>query len=170
MAGPRTSAPAAERRITEEEQLAFANSPGWRSFDQLEAALAELDPPEELIERDGLFFREVPYHIGEDGTYELNGELVQEVYWSERRVALSRRECLDAMTEIPPREVDFFDGVTWWRRGQKPEKNIGLAAIQGPRQTDRKTLRPVRAHDRAQIEKLTRVKEAAAPVTVVKEA
>lgn len=149
-----------------EAQMAMVTGGGWRSWEALQNALLSLDPPQELIEEDGAYYREVPVHIGPDGTYMQDGRLVHERHWKRRPVALSRAAALESLQSGV--EADFFDGYTWWRRGQKPERDIHLAAIQAAERPARIDYEDASPTDQAQFQAITVQAQARKPVVPVK--
>ena len=100
------------------QQKPQGNPMGARSFEQLNEWMGGA-----LIQDErGDWFRKVPYHIGPDGVYFKDGRLVQEVHWALRAVALTKEAAREST--MGGTEADWYDGWTWWRRGQKPEKDI----------------------------------------------
>lgn len=146
-----------------ESQMGRMNVRGFRTMDELKAALPEGD---ELVERDGDYFRKVPYHIGPDGTYMKDGKLIIETHWALRPVALTK-EGAKASTEAGV-EADWFDGFTWWRRGVKPEKDMSVAAHQAAQPFD-VTYEDASPASAAAYQQLAVHQQAVKPVAPVKE-
>ena len=127
-----------------EDRMAGAMQTGWRSYEELQAALAGAEGEGNTIEQDptGDWVRYVPRTVEvverRDGTREAWVEDVA------RYVALTKQDARARSANGV--ETDFFDGFTWWRRGQKPERDLFVAAQQQARRNLRRVpLDPVPA-------------------------
>lgn len=130
---------------TAEDQLVALRGGGFGSFEELKAALAGRKGTGNDIEQgpDGLWFRLVP--VVEERELDDRGRTVAVMMRDAKRyVALSRADA-KRMTETGL-EADAFEAGTWWRRGQKPERDFAVSNDQD----GRTALRRVELDERGQ--------------------
>lgn len=146
-----------------EDRMGVLHGDKWASWEDLKAALAGVEGEGNDIEQDesGDWVRYVPRTVevitGRDGTREA---LIED---QARYVALSRADA--RARSAGGTETDYFDGFTWWRRGQKPERDLFVAQ----QQQARRNLRRVRLDGDVPLEEARDRRAAARPAAEKKE-
>lgn len=116
-----------------EDQLARTGN-GWRSYDELKAALKGAgDKPGNTLQVDefGDHYRMVPDGNAEPERRMVNGRLELGRPLARRYVALTQQQAQAASQS--GRETDFWNGGTWMRRGIKPELDVAVMLAQANR-------------------------------------
>lgn len=163
-----------------EDHLASVTG-GFRSVDDLKAALASAPAPEGLpkgapnpnevtTDRYGDLVRYVVATDGPDRYVNERGQIMDRVRFVPRYVALSQEQARAADT--PDRPTDSWNGFTWLRGGYKPERDFPVMMQQSRGQADQPRVfeQPASATDVAVIHHEMRRAEAARPSLPVEDA
>lgn len=106
----------------------------WPSFEALAASLPGGPGYEIEQDRAGNWVRYVPRTV--DIETARDGQRTALIEDVPRLVALSRQEAKARTAQGV--EADYWDGSTWWRRGQKPERDVFVAEQQATRRNLRR--------------------------------